>query len=192
MARERKFTQDTLFQATKQILLQSGYEGFTFTLLAEQLDVSRAALYKYFNNKEELITDYMIFEMNIFLKNIQKIENYTSFDAQFDYLLTTMFQHKDIHEILGITYHISANSNEKVKTNIEKLKSLHLDMHKLLQGFIQLGRLEKRLKKDVSNEVLLGFIFQSINIPNHFEIPSSEWMIQIKEMISHGIFTNNN
>lgn len=57
MARERKFTRDDLYETTKYMLLENGYEGFTFSKLAEKLNVSRGAIYKYFNNKDELITD---------------------------------------------------------------------------------------------------------------------------------------
>ena len=41
MARERKFSLEELFQTTKQLLLDYGYEGFTFSLLADQLEVAR-------------------------------------------------------------------------------------------------------------------------------------------------------
>ena len=73
MARERKFSTDDLFQASKQLLLQHGYEGFTFSLLADQFDVCRA-LYKYYENKEELITDFMIYEMGKFLFELKEIK----------------------------------------------------------------------------------------------------------------------
>ncbi len=190
MARERKVTREKLYETTKTLLLQHGYNGFNFTLLAKQLNISRAALYKHFKNKEELVTDFMIFEMNKFLAAIRKIENYTNFDAQFDYLFATMFQHKEIHEILGMTYLIYSKSNKKVKANIEKLKNLHEDMYRYLQKFIKLGKKENRVAPHISDEALLGFIFQSFSIPNHFHIPPSEWYAQIKELVSHGMLTN--
>lgn len=192
MARERKFNQEELYKTTKELLLKHGYEGFSFTLLAEQLDVSRAALYKYFSNKEELITDYMIFEMNLLHEKLKAIDSYAHFEEQFNYLITTIFQHKNIHEILGMAYYIPVRNNNKVKVNIQKLKNLHLDMHIMLEGFIQLGREENRLKEDLNSQIILGFIFQTIAIPNHFGIPHSDWVTQIKKIISHGIFTSSN
>lgn len=60
MARERKFSSDEIFNTTKILLLKYGYEGYTFSLLADTLNVSRAAIYKYYVNKEELIFDYLV------------------------------------------------------------------------------------------------------------------------------------
>ena len=44
-------------------------------MLAEKLNITRAALYKYFNNKDELITEYMAFEMERFLQDLEKSVN---------------------------------------------------------------------------------------------------------------------
>lgn len=192
MVRERKFTQDLLFKTTKHLLLENGYEGFTFTLLAEQLQVSRATLYKYFQNKDELITAYMIFEMKEFLSEIRKIDSYSTFDAQFDFLLATIYHHKNTHEIVGMAHIIPTNSNQKIKANKLELEQLHLQMYKRLQNFIRVGIEEKRLKEGLSSHLILGFIFQSIAIPYRGELSHQEWMNQIKTMISHGILTSNN
>ena len=35
--------------------------------VAEKLDVARGTLYKYYDNKNELITDFMLHEMNLYL-----------------------------------------------------------------------------------------------------------------------------
>ncbi|MBP1950182.1 TetR/AcrR family transcriptional regulator [Virgibacillus litoralis] len=101
MARERKFSDKTLYNAAKHILLNNGYEGFTFSLLADELKVSRGALYKYYENKEELIMDYMIFEMNRFLAELKEINNYDRFDSQFDFLIKLMFKHIKYIRYLG-------------------------------------------------------------------------------------------
>lgn len=80
-----------MYQATNQLLLQYGYNGFHFGLLAEQLNVTRAALYKYFDNKDELITEYMVEEMERFLLDLQKMKEYPLFKDQLDYLLGVIF-----------------------------------------------------------------------------------------------------
>ena len=90
--RLRKFSREELFLATKQTLLKYGYEGFTFTLLAERLKVARGTLYRYFQNKEELITTYMVTEMEDFLADLKLIKNHHGFEAQFDYLLEINFR----------------------------------------------------------------------------------------------------
>lgn len=192
MARERKFSTEEIYQATEQLLLQHGYEGFTFSLLADRIKVSRGAIYKYYENKEELIFDYMIAEMEAFLSKLSEIEVQKGFNAQFTYLMDAIFAKTEIHTLIGVTQHIPVHHNEKVKAKKAKLDQFHLDMYKLLQNFIQLGRDEGVLKQEIPDSLFLGFIFQSITIPNHFGIEKDKWIQSIKEILGHGMFISNN
>ncbi|MCU9612752.1 TetR/AcrR family transcriptional regulator [Caldibacillus lycopersici] len=191
MARERKFSTDELYHATKQILLQHGYERFNFGLLAEQLDISRGAIYKYFDNREELITSYMQYEMKFFLKELQAIENYQTFNEKLTFLLDAIFKNSTIPQMITIGRRIPTSGNSKVKESIVQLENLHIDMYKLLQSFIDQGRKEAKLKESIPDSLILGMIFQSIMIPNHFGIPPIEWIQSIKEVICHGILNND-
>ncbi|MGG3467365.1 TetR/AcrR family transcriptional regulator [Neobacillus pocheonensis] len=188
MARERKFSLDDLLQATKQLLLNHGYEGFTFSLMADSLDVSRGALYKYYENKEELITEYMLYEMDHFLGKLKEIEGQIGFEAQFDFLLDLIFSSSDIQKMIKIGQQVPVNINIKVKENKEQLDKLHLNMYQCLQNFLKLGKEEKKLNPNIPEPLILGYIFQSVAIPNHFDIPHSVWVDSIKEMIRNGMF----
>ncbi|HAQ07142.1 MAG TPA: TetR/AcrR family transcriptional regulator [Bacillus bacterium] len=190
MARERKFTIEDLFIAAKQILLERGYEGFTFSLLAERLDVSRGALYKYYENKEDLITDFMTYEMELFIRELKDIHNQDGFEEQFNFLIDLIFEKKDVHQLIGVAQHILASSDEKVKENKEKLRKLPLEMYQCLQSFILQGKKEGKIKLHIADSLMLGFILQTIAIPNHYQIPKAEWVSSIKEIISHGMFMN--
>ncbi len=189
MARERKFSTSELFEETKRVLLQNGYEGFTFSILAERMDVSRGTLYKYYENKEELITDYMLHEMDIFLVELKQIENHIGFEAQFDFLIDLIFKSTEIHQLIGVAEQIPKYINEKVKANKEQLEKLHLHMYSLLRNFVILGVEEGKLQPHIPDGLVLGFIFQTISIPNHYRIPQSEWVHSIKEILRHGMFT---
>lgn len=192
MARERKFSTDELYRATKQLLLQHGYEGFTISLLAERLDVSRGSIYKYFENKEELLTEYMIFEMDLFLRELKKAEFYQGFNAQFDYILNLIFENTEIHQIIGMGQSIPTNLTSKAQENKQRLDQQHIEMYKRLQGVISLGKKEQKLKSHLPDSVILGFIFQSITIPNHFGIPESQWFSSITEVLKSGMFVKSN
>lgn len=189
MARERKFSKELLFSETKSLLLDYGYVAFSFSLLAERLKVSRGTLYKYYETKDELITDYMLHEMNMFLYSLEKIHDYQGFEAQFDYLLEMIHSHGPIHQILEGVIHIPLDVSERVKKNKESLEKLHLDMYKNLQAFLIQGRSEKLLHPDLPDGLILGMIFQTISIPNHFRITQAEWLKSIKHILSHGMFT---
>ena len=191
MARKRKFTMGDLYLVTKETLVDVGYNRFTFSILAEKLDISRGSIYKYFDNKEELITEYMVFEMNHFLIELRKINTYNGFEEQFDYLLHIIFNDNNIQKIIGMGPQIQSEGNKKVENNLEKLKELHFSMYTLLDDFIQLGKEKNFIKNTLHNGVILGFIFQSIAIPNHYNLPREEWISSLKEIIQYGVFQNN-
>jgi AcrR family transcriptional regulator len=183
MARERKFSTDELFQATKALLLSHGYEGFTFSLLADSLNVSRGALYKYYENKDELITNYIFYEMDQYLLRLKQINLYQGFEAQLQFLLDLMFSYSNIQKLIKI--------GQQVPGHQDKFKTIHTDMYRFLQDFVELGKKEGKLKCHLPNNLILGYIFQSVAIPNHSEIPYSLWVSSLKEMICHGILSNN-
>lgn len=188
MARERKFTFVELFQYVKELLLIHGYDGFTFSILAEKLGVSRGTIYKYFDNKDELITEFMIHEFTEFLSELSNIASYKTFEEQFDFLMEKIYNRKNMNEFIEIGKLIEGKNNPKVKKNKEELEKLHLEMYHQLQSVIQLGKNEKIIKSDIPDSLILGFIFQSITIPNHFQVPKEEWDNHLKGLIKHGIF----
>ena len=188
MTRERKFSTPEIFKATNSLLLRYGYEGFTFSLLAESLDVSRAAIYKYYPNKEELIIDYMVYEMTKMLIDLQKIDQSATFTAQLNELITLIFTYKDIHQILGMVHQFKESSSAVIMEKKKQLEKLHLDMYQSLEGLMVQGKKEKVLRDTLSNDVILGCIFQSIAIPNHRGIPENEWIQSIKDVVCYGIF----
>jgi TetR/AcrR family transcriptional regulator, repressor of fatR-cypB operon len=188
LVRERKFSTEGLFKATKQTLLEHSYEGFTFALLAEKLEVSRGTLYKYYENKDELISDFMIYEMNLFLVELEKIHEIGGFESQFEFLIEVIFKDHTTPKLIEMGIQISKGNNDMVEANKKKLDSLHLKMYQHLQDFIHLGRKENILKAHLPDGLILGIIFQTINIPNHFGVPRNQWIKSIKEIITSGMF----
>lgn len=187
MARERKFNTVDLFHEAKQVLLDHGYDGFTFSILADRMDVSRAALYKYYENKEELITDFMIYEMEEFLHELKEIEKLNGFENQFDFIMNLIFKKTEIHHLIKAAVQVQAKleySNE----NKEKLEKLPLEMYNYLNSFILKGKEEGKLKSQIPNSLIIGFILQTVAIPNHFRIPHHEWLSSIKEILRQGMF----
>ncbi|WP_316571454.1 TetR/AcrR family transcriptional regulator [Neobacillus sp. YIM B06451] len=190
MARDRKFSTEELFELTQNLLLEHGYEGFTFSILAEHLNVSRGTLYKYYENREELITEFMLYEMGQFLADVKEIQSIEGFEQKFDFLLSLMFKNPKLHKLIEIGQHVRADVNEKVQENIAQLEKLHVQMYHSMEGFIKSGRQEGILKPELPDSLILGFIFQSVAIPNHFGIPHEKWVAAIKEIIATGMLRN--
>ncbi|HAM81873.1 TetR/AcrR family transcriptional regulator [Ornithinibacillus bavariensis] len=187
MARERKISTEELYQTTKQLLLDRGYDGYTFTLLANRLDVSRAAIYKYYENKEELLSEYMVYELQTFIDNLKIVNQEKSFFDQFHALFNYIFNDMSIYRIREIGMQIPT-VNQKVAENKHKLEKMHNQLYTLLQKFIEFGKSEKVLKEDLPSSLVLGLIFQTVNIPNLERIPHSEWVEKMKEIMCHGMF----
>lgn len=189
MARERKFTTEQLFEEVRHQLLAHGYESLTFGTLAEKLEVSRGTLYKYYENKDDLISDYMTYEIDKVLDQFRQIPEQGGFAAQFDYLIDVIFQHNMIHQIMTRVHQHPREATPKAKDNQQKIDEFMRSMYQLLNGFLQLGRQEQLLNPNLPDGLILGMIFQTINIPNHFGIPHEEWISSIKEMLRHGMLT---
>ncbi|MFD2638091.1 TetR/AcrR family transcriptional regulator [Piscibacillus salipiscarius] len=192
MARQKKFTTQELFQMTKALLLEHGYEGFSISTLAEKLNVSRGTIYKYFENKEDLITEYMLYEMNKYLEELKEIHQFATFDEQLDFLLDVMFRNQELQKLIEMGRDIPVQDNEKAKLNHEKLEAKHLDLYNNLLSVVRLGQKQGKVRERIPEPLVLGFIFQSIVIPNHFGVPYEEWVKSIKDVIRHGMFKRLN
>ena len=187
MGRNKKFSLEELFDATEQLLLSVGYEGFTVGLVAEQLNVSRAAIYKYYTNKEALIADFMVERMASFMEEIEHIPQQQSFQLQIDYLLSVIFRSKDLHQVLSYAHAIHTRGDRDIEQKIQQLNSMHRHMYAPMQKMIEQGKLEGILKAHIPNDLILSFIFQSISIPNHTRIDETQFLAAVKEMIFSGI-----
>lgn len=187
MGRNRKFSTTEMFNATEKLLLKIGYEGFTMGILAEDLDVSRAALYKYYTNKDELITDFMVQNMKDFIERLQGINFTGNFDRQFDQLMEIIFDNKDLHQVLSYAQMINNQGSHRIQENLRVLEIYHKEMYKPLLTFIEQGKAEGKLNDQIPPSILLGFIFQSISIPNHLQMGDKDFLHVVKQLICNGI-----
>lgn len=128
---------------------------------------------------------YMIDEMNRFLVKLNEMETRQGFFAQFEFLLHLLFENENIDQLMEIGQQISASTN-KVKEKKEELSQLHLMIYGRLQQLIQLGRKEQVLKEEIPDELILGFIFNSVAIPRG-EVPWDQWVKSIEEIIFYGM-----
>ncbi len=191
MPRVRKFSSSEIFSETKKLLLSNGYNGFTIRLLADALDVSRAAIYKYYTNKDELIIDFMIHEMSILIEDLKEIDQTARFEIQMENLLACSFKMKHLQEGLGIASIISDSGNGQVARKKERLEELHKSMYQPMERMIALGKIEGVLSDHLPDALILGFIFQSIAIPNHMNLPEKHFRKLIFDMICTGIYKSS-
>lgn len=190
MARERKFTTKDIFEVTKKLLLELGYERYNIGLVAEKLNVSRAAIYKYYTNKDELIVDFMIAEMDEMLEQFNTIEDTAPFEDQLNKIIDTIFASKDLHQILTFAHQIDAKENETIVQKLDLLNEQHLLLYKPLMQLIAKGKKDKKIHQNLPDSIMISFIFQSITIPNHMNEPKEVFFEAIRTLILNGLFTH--
>ncbi len=189
VAREKKFSTEDIYLQTHDLLIKEGYENFSFSLLAESLHVSRAAIYKYYTNKDELINDYLIGQMEQMMEDFNQTEWSLDYSEKFDQLFELIFKYRETHLISNAILH------SKIKVSPEKQKrkeAVSADVHghffKYIQQFIQTGKKNGQLKKELPDSLIVGMIFHSINIPDHSDLSLQERAYFIKTIIKNGIF----
>ena len=187
MARERKFSTTEIFRETERLLLTVGYEGYTISLLAEALNVSRAAIYKYYTNKEQLVVDFMLEHMEKMIRQFASIDSTASFTVQLDEVLDIVLESKDLHRIFSMAHVINTKGKEEIEKKIVHLNELHKEMYIPLQAMVNKGKEEGLLKESIPNSLILAFIFQSIDLPNHMNIPEERFLKSIKTLVCSGI-----
>ena len=187
MGRDRKFSTLDLFIETKKLVLVVGYEGFTIARLAEALDVSRAAIYKYYTNKDELLMDFMLHEMEKAVKDLISIPQELPYLEQLDALLRSIFRYKDLHLLLGLTEMIPTAKKPVLQEKKEQLLAMHHNMYDPLMRMVEKGKEENYVDPAIPNDLVLAFIFQSINIPNYSQLEESQFYHFTKLLILNGV-----
>ena len=187
LARERKFSTTEIFRETERLLLTVGYEGYTISLLAEALNVSRAAIYKYYTNKEQLIVDFMLEHMEKMIRQFASIDSHQSFTVQLDEVLDIILESKDLHRIFSMAHVVDTKGKEEITKKMVRLNELHKEMYTPLQEMVNKGKEEGLLKESIPNALILAFIFQSIDLPNHMNIPEELFLQSIKTLVCSGI-----
>ncbi|MBQ0140864.1 MAG: TetR/AcrR family transcriptional regulator [Kurthia sp.] len=190
MGREKKFSREELWDATRELVLEVGYTGFTFSLLAERLDISRAAIYKQFHNKEDLMIDYMVYEMEFSIALLQSIDANKDFEHQLDDLLNKMYSMKDVHQALGLATTIPSTTEHVIQQK-QKLGGMHRDLYAPLVKVIDQGKSEGKIAQHRSANMLLGFIFQTIDVPNFERLTPENLIQEMKEFILYGLIGKN-
>lgn len=187
VGRERKFTTEEIFRETERLLLEVGYEGYTISLLAEALSVSRAAIYKYYTNKEELVVDFMLGHIVGIIEAFKNVDDTQSFQGQLDEVLDIVLASKDLHRILSLSQGIDTKRNEDIARKMERLHELHKEMYIPLYTMVNRGKEERILKEEIPNALIIAFIFQSIDLQNHIQIPEEIFTRSIKQLVRTGI-----
>lgn len=188
MAREKKFSTEDIYEETHQLLMSVGYDKFSFGLLASSLKVSRAAIYKYYTNKDELIYDYMISEMEQMVDDLEKLDWAADYFVQFQQLFALIFEYSDIHQISFMIPGDRIANEEKMKEKKQQSQVLHKRFFEQIQTFIQTGQQKGHIKNTIPESLIIELIFHSVTIPNRTGLSQEKRADYLQEIICQGIF----
>ncbi|TXK46785.1 TetR/AcrR family transcriptional regulator [Lactococcus sp. dk322] len=159
-----KITREDIFKESKYQLLKYGYDYFNFTSLSSALSVTRAALYKYYKSKDELIIDLMNEEMANFLKDFKHIFESKINDKVLKEILIKMAHFSDIHRLLESTFRIDYDNQYRYKDKFESLQNYHLLLNTYLNDIVDTCKSLGFFSKELDNNFIIKFITNSVNI----------------------------
>ncbi|WHZ31072.1 TetR/AcrR family transcriptional regulator [Desemzia incerta] len=190
MVREKKFTQDELYRATHKLILEVGYDNFSFMLLSKRLQISRAALYKYYTNKDDLILDYLTDQMEQLVLQLKSIEWSSDFKEKLSQLIALIFEYADTHAISYMIPSQKWNNENANLSHVQKSKEFHTTFYSFIQQTIEEGQEKGYLLETVPSMLIIELIFHSITLPNRTGLNTVERTNHITEILLHGILKN--
>ena len=102
-------------------------------------------------------------------------------------LLDIVLESKGLHRIFSMINVVDTKGKEVVAKKMVRLNEMHKEMYTPLQAMVNKGKEEGLLKESIPNSLILAFIFQSIDLPNHMNIPEELFLKSIKILICSGI-----
>jgi TetR/AcrR family transcriptional regulator len=88
--REREVRRELAIDAAMSIYEEEGFHAITMEKIAERAELSRAALYLYFKNKEEILVSAIVAHSDYFAKVLQEV--YDSRESSKDRLLEKLWE----------------------------------------------------------------------------------------------------
>lgn len=187
MARKKTFTQEELYQATHDLMLEVGYDIFSFQLLANKLDISRTALYKYYTNKYDLLQDYLKHQLEKVVERLDATEWPAEYPEKLSALMDLVFDYADTHAISAMVPAQQWTKENANDPDIQRSKELHARFFGFIQVMIEEGQRDGFLNQEIPLMVMIETIFHSINLPNRAGLSTDQRAYFVKKMLFEGI-----
>ncbi len=187
MARKKTFTQTELFQATHELMLAVGYDNFSFQLLANELDITRTALYKYYGNKTDLLRDYLNHQMEDIVEQLSTALWPSDYQEKLSHLIDLILDFTETHRISNMVRDQKWNQVADDSPEVQRSKELHSQFFSFIYGMIEEGQNSGFLDATIPPLVIVETIFHSIMLPNHAKLNPEERAYYLKKMLFNGI-----
>ncbi|MFS1519294.1 TetR/AcrR family transcriptional regulator [Bacillus sp. SM2101] len=187
MGRKKRIEKKDLFESTRKLLIEKGYEGFHFKALAEQLSVGRSTIYEYYANKDELIFHYIKHVSDKIYGECKKMLEHTDPLVQLQELLTIFLKHGEtIHEMIQVYKHMKASSNHHDE-KMDVLEKENERFFEILVDVIKCGQRGFVIRNDLQAHSIASVFFSSILIPNTLNMDIDQWSETLFTLFFDGI-----
>ncbi|MGP6138984.1 MULTISPECIES: TetR/AcrR family transcriptional regulator [unclassified Jeotgalibaca] len=187
MARKKTFTQQELYQATHDLMLEVGYDNFSFQMVSKKLDITRTALYKHYTNKDELLQAYLNHQLEKVVAQMDATEWPVAYPEKLSALIDLVFTYADTHAISAMVPTRKWTKENAGDPDIIKSKELHTRFFGFIQQIIEEGKEKEYLNPEIPSMVIIETVFHSINLPNQAGLSFEERAYFVKKMLFEGI-----
>lgn len=149
--REKKLRRDMAIKAAMEIYNEEGYYAITMEKIAERAELSRAALYLYFKNKDEIFINAIVIHFNYFADLLTNIYNRRE-EIKEDLLKELWNCFKKFHEKDPVAFNVALyfHQHEAVRNLTDDLRSV---IHE--SGSKVVGQLHKIIEYGVEKEIFI-------------------------------------
>lgn len=188
MAR-RKLNEEDIMAVTEALLLEKGYEGFHFRLLADKLNVGRSTIYEYYMSKEELVTSYMIKVMDKFFHDCEQLSKLESPIAQLKGLLQLFIKYSQIHQIIEMMPLIDPEVSPAVRKALDRLWDDHNLVFEFIHHIVEAGKQIGEIRTDIPTSVVTALFFNANRMSHEPVGNEREWGEFIFRILHEGMGT---
>lgn len=156
--------QQEIIESAGKLLMQKGVKGLTTKNLALEMNFSESALYRHFNNKEDIVVlllDYLGNNIKERL-NIISEKNSTS-EEKLKQLFSSQFEffNQNTHFVVAILSEGLFDESEKINQSIMKI--IHYKME-LITKIIEVGKENNEFTKSIETQEIVHIIMGSFRM----------------------------
>lgn len=187
MARQKKMDEAEMLKETEKLLLERGYEGFSFKALSANLDIARSTIYEYYSHKDDLITDYMFILVKKVMDEMEKISSETTgLDTMKEWLKLFM-RYDQVHYMISMRSQLDQSESEIARNRLKQMDGLHGKMFFMLSNQVKKAKELGEVRNDLPNELVASFFFHSILSRPANDENIEGWAEKLNDIIENGV-----
>ncbi|WP_017379262.1 TetR/AcrR family transcriptional regulator [Paenisporosarcina sp. TG-14] len=187
MARQKKMDEAEMLKETEKLLLERGYEGFSFKALSANLDIARSTIYEYYSHKDDLITDYMFILVKKVMAEMEKIKSETTgLDTMKEWLKLFM-RYDQVHYMISMRSQLDQSESEIARNRLKQMDGLHGKMFFMLSNQVKKAKELGEVRDDLPNALVASFFFHSILSRPANDENIEGWADKLNDIIENGV-----